>query len=180
MADFNLYFPKEIKFEGSEYEVVPGDTQGCTRWGLVLDDLKEYKLDTDHNGIFDCNDVKLLTREQAHDVLKKLYWDYFKADNIPHQALAEFIVDSGLNQGRVLIVKYLQNLLGVTIDGHFGPISFNILLDRIKIDQGKATFNQLYQKRFDRYKAIVANNPSQQKFMNGWMNRLNEIGRAHV
>jgi len=175
MAKFDLYFPKEIKFEGSEYENVPGDNGGCTRWGLTLDDLKEYKLDTDHNGIFDCNDVKNLTREQAYKVLKKLYWDYFKADDIPHQALAEFIVDAGLNQGRVLIVKYLQNLLGVTVDGHFGPISFKILLDRIKIDSGKGLFNELYQKRFDRYKAIVVNNPSQNKFFKGWINRLNGI-----
>lgn len=175
MANFELYFPKEIAFEGDKYENVPGDTGGCTKFGLTLDDLKEFHIDVDHNGLFDCNDVKLLSREHAHDVLKKLYWDYFRADEIPEQSLAEFIVDSGLNQGRVLIVKYLQNLLGVTVDGHFGPVSFNILLDRIKIDKGQGTFNELYQKRADRYRAIVTNNASQQKFFKGWMNRLNSI-----
>ena len=175
MANFDLYFPKEIQFEGDKFESVIGDTGGCTKYGLTLDDLKEYSLDTDHNGIYNCEDVKALSRADAHSVLKKLYWDYFQADNIPEQALAEFIVDSGLNQGRVLIVKYLQNLLGVEVDGHFGPKSFSILLDRIKIDKGQATFNMLYQKRADRYKAIVANNPSQNKFFQGWTNRLNGI-----
>jgi len=175
MANFDLYFPKEVAFEGSAYENVPGDTGGCTKFGLTLDDLKEFILDTDHNGVFNCEDVKAISREQAHSVLKKLYWDYFKADDIPEQSLAEFIVDSGLNQGRVLIVKYIQNLLGVEVDGHFGPKSFQFLLDRIKIDQGKATFNQLYAKRYERYKAIVANNASQNKFYAGWINRLNSI-----
>lgn len=175
MANFDLYFPIEISEEGSKYEVVPGDTQGCTAYGLEVDDLKEYHLDTDHNGVIDCNDVKALDRPTAGKVLKKLYWDYFRADEIPEQSVAEFIVDGGLNQGRVLIVKYLQHLLGVDVDGHFGPVTFKILLDRIKIDSGKAEFNQLYQQRFDRYKQIVANNPSQNKFYQGWINRLNNI-----
>ena len=175
MANFDLYFPKEIQLEGDKYEVVPGDTAGCTKYGLTIFDIQEYHIDLNSDGKFDCNDVKLIDRATASKILKKLYWDYFKADDIPEQSVAEFIVDGGLNQGRVLIVKYLQHLLGVTVDGHFGPVTFKILLDRIKIDSGKATFNQLYQQRFDRYKAIVANNPSQGKFMLGWTNRLNAI-----
>ena len=175
MAQFDLYFPIEIQEEGDKYEDVLNDNGGCTKYGLDLDDIKEYHLDVDNNGVFDCNDVKLLDRPTAGKILKKLYWDYFRADEIPEQSLAEFIVDGGLNQGRVLIVKYLQHLLGVDIDGHYGPVTFKILLDRIKIDSGKAEFNQLYQERFNRYKQIVANNSSQQKFINGWLVRLNSI-----
>ena len=175
MANFELYFPKEIAFEGDKYENDPTDSGGCTKFGLTLDDLKEYDLDVDGNHHIDCDDVKNLTRAQAHDVLKKLYWDYFKADLIPEQSVAEYIVDSGLNQGRVLIVKYLQHIFGVEVDGHFGPKSFQFLLDRIKIDQGKGIFNELYAARFERYKAIVANKPSQKKFYDGWINRLNAI-----
>lgn len=175
MANFDLYFPKEILLEGDKYENVPGDNGGCTKFGLTLLDIEEYHLDVNSDGKFSCDDVKALDRLTAGKILKKLYWDYFRADEIPEQSVAEFIVDSGLNQGRILLVKYLQHLLGVNVDGHFGPISFKILLDRIKIDSGKATFNQLYQQRYDRYKAIVANNPSQQKFWNGWQNRLNAI-----
>jgi len=175
MANFELYFPKEIAFEGDKYENVPGDTGGCTKFGLTLDDLKEFHIDVDHNGLFDCNDVKLLSREHAHDVLKKLYWDYFRADEIPEQSLAEFIVDSGLNQGRVLIVKYVQHIIGVDVDGHYGPKTFQYLLDRTKEDNGKTAFNALYARRLERYKAIVANNPSQNKFYAGWVNRLNSI-----
>jgi lysozyme family protein len=175
MADFKLYFPIEVNLEGAAYENVPGDSGGCTKFGLTLDDLKEYHLDTDGNGVEDCNDVKLMTRDQAFSVLKKLYWDYFKADGIPDQQLAEYIVDAGLNQGRVLIVKYLQHIVGVDIDGHYGNNTFNALLKHIAEDGGKDEFDSLYQARKQRYDAIVANRPDQKKFYNGWMNRLNAI-----
>lgn len=175
MANFDLYFPKEIAAEGSAYEDVPGDSGGCTKYGLTLDDLKEYHVDLNHDGIFDCNDVKLIDRDTAYKVLKALYWDYFRADEIPEQSLAEFIVDSGLNQGRILIVKYLQSIIGVTVDGKYGPTTFNTLLAHINLDSGKDEFDALYKKRLDRYNAIVAAKPSQSKFIKGWMNRLNSI-----
>lgn len=175
MANFDLYFPTEVKLEGDAYEVVPGDSGGCTRFGLTLDDVKEYHVDVDHNGLFDCNDVKALDRPIAGKILKALYWDYFKADQIPQQSLAEYIVDSGLNQGRILIVKYLQAILGVEIDGHYGPGTLAALLDHIKVDDGKEEFIELHQKRLERYNAIVASRPSQSKFIKGWINRLNAI-----
>ena len=175
MANFDLYFPKEIQLEGSAYENVEGDAGGCTKFGLTLDDIKEYHADLDHDGDFDCNDVKLIDRPTASKILKAIYWDYFKADQIPEQSLAEFIVDSGLNQGRILIVKYLQGIIGVDVDGHFGPNTFNDLLEHLKDDNGSDEFKELYQKRLDRYNAIVAAKPSQAKFMKGWINRLNAI-----
>ena len=113
----------------------------------------------------------------CHDWLspEDVYWDYFKADQIPDQSLAMYIVDSGLNQGRVLIVKYLQAIIGVEADGHFGPQTFATLLDHIKKDGGEDEYNALHQKRLDRYNAIVASRPDQAKFLKGWINRLNNI-----
>lgn len=175
MADFEKYFPIEINLEGASYEDVLGDSGGCTKFGLTILDLQEYHLDTDADGDIDCTDVKNLTRSQAHDVLKKLYWDYFKADQIPDQQLASYIVDSGLNQGRVLIVKYIQHIIGVDTDGHYGPNTFATLVAHITRDSGKDEFDALYADRKERYDAIVAKRPDQGKFYKGWMNRLNAI-----
>jgi len=175
MANYDLYFPLEVQEEGSKYEQVPGDTGGCTKFGLTLDDLKEAHFDSNHDGTFSCDDVAALDRPSAYKILKQLYWDYFRADEIPDQDLAEFIVDGGLNQGRVLIVKYIQSIIGVTVDGHYGPNTFAQLIADIKLDGGKNEFDALYKDRQDRYNAIVANNPTQKQFLNGWMNRLNAI-----
>jgi type VI secretion system secreted protein VgrG len=175
MADFNLYFPIEINLEGAAYEDVPGDSGGCTKYGLTLDDVKEYHVDINHDGSFDCKDVATIDRPLAGSILKALYWDYFKADQIPDQVLASYIVDSGLNQGRILIVKYLQSILGIEMDGHFGPKTLSTLIEHITMDSGKDEYDALHQKRLDRYNAIVASRPTQIKFLKGWMNRLNAI-----
>lgn len=175
MADFNQYFPIEVGLEGAAYEEVKGDSGGCTKFGLTLDDVKEYHVDINHDGVFDCKDVASIDRLLAAKVLKAVYWDYFKADQIPDQSLAMYIVDSGLNQGRPLIVKYIQSIIGVDIDGHYGPQTFATLLEHIKIDGGKDEYDALHKKRLDRYNAIVAARPDQAKFIKGWMNRLNAI-----
>lgn len=174
MALFGLYYPKEIILEGSRYENVPGDNGGGTKFGLTLDDVHEYNLDLNKDGKVDINDVKDMIPVQAYTILKKLYWDFFFADKIRDQLLAEFIVDGGLNMGRVLIAKYLQSSLGIRVDGKPG----NITLDAINAADPKKLFTALYAQRNDRYAAIIRNNPSQQKFANGWKNRLNAIKLA--
>lgn len=171
MANFNLYFPKEILAEGSVFEDVPGDNGHGTKWGLTLDDIHEYNIDLNHDGKIDINDVMDLTRDQAAVILKKLYWDYFLADGILNQSLAEFIVDGGLNMGRPLISKYVQYIVHTTVDGHVGAVT----LKAINFFSPSMTFSALYDMRKKRYGAIVAANPSQLKFAKGWFNRLNAI-----
>ena len=93
MADFNLYFPQEQNLEGTVFECDPNDSGGATKIGLTMDDLHEYNLDVNKDGVVDVTDLKLMTLEQGGLVLKKLYWDYFQADTLTSQKLAEFIID---------------------------------------------------------------------------------------
>ena len=167
MADFNTYFPIEIGEEGAAYENVPGDNGGCTKYGLTLDDIKEYY--NDHTKT--CVDVQALDRPTAGLILKKLYWDYFLADRILNDSLAEFIVDGGLNQGKRLIAKWVQGIVGVAQDGVPGPNTLSAINSHSAGDE----FHQLYNERMARYNQIVVNNPSQQKFLHGWINRINNI-----
>ena len=168
MANFNLYFkPIEEKLEGTQYEDVAGDNGHGTRYGLIADDLHEYQL---HNTL-NITSVKDLTEEQAGAMLKALYWDYFKADYIVNQSLAEYIVDGGLNCGRILIAKYVQSILNLTTDGLIGSVT----LHQINNSNQQDLFNKLHDKREARYAAIIAGNPSQIKFKLGWENRNNAI-----
>ena len=171
MANFDLYFPKEVQFEGSAYEDDPSDSGGCTKFGITLDDIIEAHADLDHSGNFTCNDVKIMQRGDAAMILKKVYWDFFKADQINNQSIAEFIVDSGLNQGRVLIAKWVQGIVGTDADGNFGDITIKAINDHF--DQ--ASFQKLYEDRLNRYNQIVSNKPSQRKFLAGWINRVNAL-----
>jgi lysozyme family protein len=171
MAKFELYYPLEQKLEGTVFENDPDDSGGCTKIGLTMDDLHEYRLDVDQDGDVDVDDMKKMTMEQGGLVLKKLYWDFFQADKITNQKLAEFIVDSGLNQGRILIAKYLQSTLGVEVDGHIGSKT----LSSLNLLSPTQIYLNLYSLRLKRYADIVQARPSQKKFYKGWMNRLNAI-----
>lgn len=170
MADFNTYFPKLMQYEGTNYENDPLDSGGCTKMGLTLDDLIESHLDLNNDGKFTCDDVKLLTLDKAKFIFKKNYWDFFKADLINNQSLAELIVEGGINQGRLLTAKYAQNAAGVTPDGIFGSNTLNAL----NTGNQQIIFDKIFAFRKQRYYNIVAAKPSQTRFLNGWLSRLNK------
>ena len=171
MANFDPYFPSIIKSEGSVYENDPTDNGGCTKFGIILQTLKDYNFDVNKDGVFNCDDVKALTIDDAKIIYKKMYWDYFKADSIKNQSLAEYIVDGAINQGKGTIAKYVQDIIGVTADGLVG----NKTVEAINNHNSKDLFDKLKAKREEKYHKIVANNPSQNKFLKGWLNRLNCI-----
>lgn len=171
MANFDPYFPHIIKSEGAVYTNDPVDTAGATKFGIIIADLKEYNLDKNGDKKYTAEDVKALTIEDAKIIYKKMYWDFFKADSIKNQSLAEYIVDGAINQGRGTIAKYVQQIVGVTADGLVG----NKTLEAINAHNPKELFEKLKAKREDKYHRIVANNPTQKRFIKGWINRLNSI-----
>lgn len=172
MADFNLYYPIAFKLEGEKFTNHPNDTAGATKFGLITDDLHEYNLDANKDGKIDWTDVRDLTKEDAIKVLKKLYWGFYKADKINNQSLANFIVDSGFNMGRVLIAKYVQSSLHLTVDGIFGDKTLNVINTH---PNQEFIFQELYNRRKQRYANIIQRNPSQKVFEKGWNSRLNAI-----
>ena len=167
MAAFESLFPHILKSEGVVFENDPVDTAGATKFGLITDDLKTYYHDQTKNW----EDVKNLTQDEAYKIYKKLYWDAFRADEIKNDSLAHFIVDGAINQGKGTITKYIQQVCGITADGIFGSGS----LAAVNEHDPKVLFDGLKQKRLDKYNRIVENNPSQSKFIKGWINRLNSI-----
>ena len=166
MANFDEYFPIENQLEGTVYENDADDVGGCTKYGITLIDLVNFYKDKSLN----CSHVKAMTRDEAYKVLKGLYWDAYNCSEIPNQSLAEFICDSILNQGKI-IVKYIQQIVGVEVDGVWGLGTLKAVLNY----DSKKLFDLLYQKRLTRYEDIVKHNPSQEKFHKGWINRLNAI-----
>ena len=167
MAAFESLFPHILKSEGVVFENDTVDTAGATKFGLITDDLKTYY----HDQTKTWQDVKNLTQDEAYKIYKKLYWDSFRADEIKNDSLAHFIVDGAINQGKGTITKYIQQVCGIVADGIFGSGS----LAALNAHDPKALFDGLKQKRLDKYNRIVENNPSQQRFIKGWINRLNSI-----
>lgn len=170
MAKFENFVDKLLVLEGG-FAILKNDKGGATKYGVTLQTWKEFGHDKDGDGDIDVEDIKLLTVEDAKNIAKKIFWDYFKADQIKNQTIAEFICDWGYNSGRTTIAKKVQTLLGLKADGIFGPMTLN----RINtLDQGQL-FNLLKLSRLDFVRKIVERDPTQERFYKGWVNRIQKF-----
>ena len=98
-------------------------------------------------------DIANLTEAEAARIYKRDYWDRINADKLPAN-IREMAFDAAVNQGVAWTRKALQN------SGN-DPQRF-------------------LQLRAQRYQDIVARNPSQEKFLQGWLNRLGEFAGGVV
>lgn len=65
-------------------------------------------------------------------------------------------------------VTKMQMLVGVDADGVLGKVT----LGAINAKDPKTLFNELHDVRAAYYRAIVAKRPTNQKFLKGWLRRL--------
>ena len=170
MAKLEILAPFILSFEGG-YNKVDGDNGGATNKGVTLATWRRYGYDKDCDGDIDERDVMLITEYDAiYEILKPVYWDKWRADEIKTQAIANLVVDWYWNSGKYGI-KLPQKILGVQMDGIVGPktiAAINSYPDQQKL------FNLLWKEReeFFRRRGAV---PTQKKFLAGWLNRLNGI-----
>lgn len=101
-------------------------------------------------------------------IMRQRYWDCWKADNIVNQSVANILVDWGWMSGSTTAIKKAQAALGLVADGVVGPKT----LAALNNNPG-AAFEIIKRARRKHFEAIVASNPSQSKFLKGWLNRLN-------
>lgn len=171
MANIKYLYPFILAWEGG-YANDPADSGGPTNRGVTIATWRLYGYDKDGDGDIDKDDVKLITEYDAvYVVMKPMFWDRVKADQIEDQSVANIIVDwiwmSGFSK-----IKSIQKILGVSVDGIVGPKT----LRAINSMNGKALFSKIWQARKNFYYSHVAAVPKHKKFLNGWMNRLNSIG----
>lgn len=170
MADFKLYFPILLKWEGGLADD-PNDHGGLTKYGVTLQEWIDDGYDKNKDGHIDGLDLREITEDDAANIAKKYYWDVVKGDQINNQSIAEFICDWAYNSGTKNIVLKLQHLFGLKPDGIVGPDTLNYL----NTQPQEELFNQLKQRREQFYNAIVKSDPSQKKFLRGWLIRNNSF-----
>ncbi len=104
------------------------------------------------------------------DILKSAYWNRWKADKINNQSMANLLVDWVLASG-CQSIKRAQRVIGVNPDGIAGRAT----LAAINSQDAKLLFSRLHDARIDYVQEIVRRNPEQQIWLNGWLNRINDI-----
>lgn len=163
-----------IKIEG-DFNDHAADKGGPTRFGITQNVARAYGY---HGPMRD------LPREVAEDIYIQRYWidPKFNEVAIFSIRIAEEMLDTGINMGQSIAVKFLQRALNtlnrqaqdypdVTVDGVLGAISLQALKDYLKY-RGKAgedvLMMMLNAQQSVRYMEIAERNPTQEVFEFGW------------
>lgn len=170
MANINILSPFILSWEGG-FVNDPHDRGGATNRGVTIATWRQVGYDKDGDGDIDVDDLKLITAADAVDrVMKPHYWDRYQADRIKSQSVANIVVDWVWASGKHGITK-VQALLGVKVDGIVGEKT----LAALNAQNPRALFDRIKAARVAFIEGIVAANPSQKRFRNGWLKRLNRI-----
>lgn len=171
MARIDILAPFILSFEGG-FVNDPLDRGGATNKGVTIATWRQVGYDKDGDGDIDVDDLKLLTDTDVIErVMRPHYWNRWKADQIKSQSVANILVDwvwgSGANG-----IKIPQRMLGVAADGIVGTKT----LAALNAQDPKAFFDAVKVRRAEFIEDIVRRTPSQARFRNGWLRRLDSIG----
>jgi len=135
----------------------PDDNGGETKYGVAKNANPDL-------------DIKTLDWEGAKEVYNRRYWLNGSCDKLPGR-VAVLHFDSCVNHGVGRANKFLQRALQVTVDGVIGPAT----CAKATATDAIALCNSICNQRDQFYRDIVANNPSQGKYLGGWLRRINEM-----
>lgn len=180
----------------------PKDRGGATHYGISLrflvsegridlDQDGRADFDLDGDGDIDGRDIRLLTRGGAVFLYWRCFWQPLQAEGFA-APLGEMLFDQAVNAGigsaRRLLQQALNHLLltsdlappKLAVDGAIGHrtlVALNWVLMRPGL--GMAGLIAAYRNAVKlRYKSIVRANPSQKRFLNGWLARADRLGRV--
>jgi lysozyme family protein len=114
--------------------------------------------------------LKNITKEEWTEILKTMYWDRWKADEIKNQSVANILVDWVWASGSHGI-KRPQRLLGVKADGIVGKQT----IAAVNAMDAATFFKMIKDDRAKFIDEICKARPKNEKYRKGWMNRINAI-----
>lgn len=189
MADnFSLAHKFTARAEGGESDH-PADGGGLTKYGVSLKFLGGLSGTQSNRDVLERMGIRLpitrnviinLTETQAASLFRWQFWDKLKLDLIPLRpavVLYDAAVNSGPSQsvklaqrGYNLCVTYGQPLV---VDGIMGPATRTAM----KIADTDKCLTAMLDEREKFFQTIVDNKPSQQVFLKGWINRVDDLRR---
>lgn len=159
---------RNLKLEGG-FVNNPSDPGGATNMGITLRTLQSVDPSAT------VQDVKNLTSDEASKIYDQKYWTPNHIDQMP-EGVQDVAFDSFVQHGDTMGAKIIQRALAnmgqpVTVDGKIGDDTIEAMN---KVDPATLRMNIL-SSREAFYRQLASNNPSQKQFLNGWLNRLDQL-----
>jgi lysozyme family protein len=179
----------------------PADRGGTTKYGISLRFLvAEGAVDLDHDGVMDFDldrdgdideqDIRQLRRSDAIALYHRCFWLRIGADDFA-RPIGEMLFDQAVNAGTGSARRLLQRAINrclaraqsappqLVVDGVIGKVTRDAmswvlcwgalgmpaLVDAFRVEVRL------------RYRAIAERNPSQRRFLKGWLARADRLGR---
>jgi len=138
----------------------PKDPGGETNLGVTKRVYQE------HGGT---KDMKNLLVEDVAPIYKKGYWDKIKGDDLPG-GLDLCVFDFGVNAGPGRAAKFLQSMIGTTVDGGIGPNTLAKVEEYVR-ENGEHETVKKYQEMRQKYYEQLSTFAT---FGKGWTRRVEE------
>jgi len=153
----------------------PNDRGGPTKFGITQNTLSRYI-----GRVALKSEVQSLSEDVARDIYERNYYEGPRINRLPEQ-IQPFIFDCAVNHGPRRAIRFVQSVANqagyqprLDEDGAMGP---NTLKGAkwAQEQMGDLFLKALLEERRNFYLTIVAASPSQEVFLRGWMNRVNEF-----
>lgn len=154
-----------LRREG-EFVQHPADAGGPTKFGITQATLADWR-----HAPVTASDVSALTIDEARSILEQRYVRDPRFDQVSDARLQALLVDYGVHSGPTRVVRALQRIVGVPVDGVLGPNTL-AAIDRLGAD---TVTRQLLQARGRALASLIAADPTQRAFAAGWLRRLMEF-----
>lgn len=143
----------------------PDDPGGATMIDVTLSTYTAYRRSKGYR-LTTKNDLRNISFDEWTEILKTIFWDKWRADEIRSQGIANLLVDWIWASGTKSI-RNAQRVIGVKADGIAGPKT----LAAINSSRQGELFVRLHEARELYYRGCRAS----WKYLNGWLRRLNAI-----
>jgi lysozyme family protein len=164
MADFDTAVTLVIRQEDSTLSGVvthtKGDHGGATRFGISVAAYPALA-----NGTFYTTMPTSDALHAATEIYRNDYWNKVQGDNLQSQDLANCLLSFAVVSGPSTAIRMLQRSLNVTEDGVMGPHTLAASNSANCVDSCKSAI-------CDHYRQIALNDPTQERFLQGWLNRV--------
>lgn len=163
----------------------PNDRGGITNLGVSLRYAQGVgiKMDLDHDGDVDGDDIKLVTPDVAAELYRQDFFVKPRFDRLPAE-IQPFMFDWAVNSGPPRPIMAMQQVLDAigklekkwacAADGVIGPVTVK-LARQVQDLMGPYFVNALVDERCAFYRRIADADAEQRRFLGGWLSRAEEF-----